>query len=85
MTSVTTVLNGLVEYGEAEAVLLNGRRALALGGRCADAAGRVGRAFAHARLKACRMILMEAARALNSRDICDYFQQKMPALLIRRQ
>ena len=27
MTSVTTVLNGLVEYGEAEAVLLNGRRA----------------------------------------------------------
>ncbi|PYX47075.1 MAG: hypothetical protein DMG79_14785, partial [Acidobacteria bacterium] len=27
MASVTTVLNRLVEYGEAQAVLLNGRRA----------------------------------------------------------
>jgi hypothetical protein len=35
--------------------------------------------------KACRMILMEAGRALNSRDICDYFQQKMPALLARHK
>jgi hypothetical protein len=35
--------------------------------------------------KACRMILMESGRALNSRDICDYFQQKMPALLARHK
>ncbi len=35
--------------------------------------------------KACRMILMEAGRALNSRDICDCFQQKMPALLARHK
>jgi hypothetical protein len=31
--------------------------------------------------KACRMILMEAGRAMSARDICDYFQQKMPSLL----
>ncbi len=30
--------------------------------------------------KACRMILMQAGRAMNARDICDYFQQKMPTL-----
>lgn len=35
--------------------------------------------------KACRMILMEAGRAMNARDICDYFQQKMPALLARHK
>jgi len=35
--------------------------------------------------KACRMILMEAGRAMNSRDICDYFQQKMPTLLARHK
>jgi hypothetical protein len=35
--------------------------------------------------KACRMILMEAGRALSARDICDYFQQKMPALLSRHK
>ena len=35
--------------------------------------------------KACRMILMEAGRALNSRDICDHFQQKLPALLARHK
>jgi hypothetical protein len=35
--------------------------------------------------KACRMILMESNRALNSRDICDYFQNKMPALLARHK
>jgi hypothetical protein len=31
--------------------------------------------------KACRMILMESGRAMSARDICDYFQQKMPSLL----
>jgi hypothetical protein len=35
--------------------------------------------------KACRMILMEAGRAMNARDICEYFQQKMPALLARHK
>jgi hypothetical protein len=35
--------------------------------------------------KACRMILMEAGRAMNARDICDYFQEKMPALLARHK
>jgi len=35
--------------------------------------------------KACRMILMESGRAMTSRDICDYFQQKLPALLARHK
>lgn len=35
--------------------------------------------------KACRMILMEAGHALNSRDICDYFQKKMPDMLARHK
>ena len=35
--------------------------------------------------KACRMILMEAGRPMNSRDICDYFQEKMPTLLARHK
>jgi hypothetical protein len=35
--------------------------------------------------KACRMILTQAGRAMNARDICDYFQQKMPALLARHK
>ncbi len=35
--------------------------------------------------KACRMILMEAGHPMNARDICDYFQQKMPALLARHK
>jgi len=35
--------------------------------------------------KACRMILMEAGRAMSARDICDYFQQRMPALLARHK
>ena len=35
--------------------------------------------------KACRMILMESGRAMNARDICDYFQQKMPSLLARHK
>lgn len=35
--------------------------------------------------KACRMILMEAGRPMNSRDICDHFQEKMPELLARHK
>jgi hypothetical protein len=35
--------------------------------------------------KACRMILMEAGRAMNARDICDHFQRKMPAMLARHK
>lgn len=35
--------------------------------------------------KACRMILMESGRAMSSRDICEYFQEKMPALLARHK
>ncbi len=35
--------------------------------------------------KACRMILMQSGRAMNARDICEYFQQKMPALLARHK
>ena len=35
--------------------------------------------------KACRMILMESDRAMNARDICEYFQQKMPAMLARHK
>jgi hypothetical protein len=35
--------------------------------------------------KACRVILMEAARPMSARDICDYFQQKMPSLLARHK
>ena len=35
--------------------------------------------------KACRMILMQTGRAMNARDICDYFEQKMPALLARHK
>jgi len=35
--------------------------------------------------KACRMILMEARRAMTARDLCDYFQDKMPELLARHK
>jgi len=35
--------------------------------------------------KACRMILMEAGRALSARDICLHFQQKMPDMLARHK
>src|SRR6201988_1991746 len=35
--------------------------------------------------KACRMILMQAGHAMNARDICDCFQEKMPALLARHK
>ncbi|HTS38647.1 MAG TPA: hypothetical protein VMH04_23440 [Candidatus Solibacter sp.] len=35
--------------------------------------------------KACRMILMEAGRALSAREICEHFQQKMPSMLARHK
>jgi len=35
--------------------------------------------------KACRMILMEAGRALSARDICEHFQQKIPSMLARHK
>lgn len=35
--------------------------------------------------KACRMILMESGRAMTARDICDYFQAKIPTLLARHK
>jgi len=35
--------------------------------------------------KACRMILMEAGRALTSRDLCEHFQERMPELLARHK
>lgn len=35
--------------------------------------------------KACRMILMESGRPMSARDICDYFQQKIPVLLARHK
>jgi len=35
--------------------------------------------------KACRMILMEAGRAMSARDVCDYFHQKMPSVLARHK
>jgi hypothetical protein len=35
--------------------------------------------------KACRMILMQAGRAMNARDMCDYFHQELPDLLARHK
>jgi chorismate mutase len=35
--------------------------------------------------KACRMILMDANRALSSRDVCDRIQQRMPSILERHK
>ena len=35
--------------------------------------------------KACRMILMEANRALSAREVCDRIQQKTPPLLARHK
>jgi hypothetical protein len=35
--------------------------------------------------KACRMILMEAGHAMSAREICDYFHEKMPAMLARHK
>lgn len=35
--------------------------------------------------KACRMILMESGRALSARDICEYFEQKLPTMLARHK
>ncbi len=35
--------------------------------------------------KACRMILMDADRALSARDVCDRIQQKAPPMLARHK
>jgi hypothetical protein len=35
--------------------------------------------------KACRMILMEAGRALSARDVCEQIQEKMPPILARHK
>jgi hypothetical protein len=35
--------------------------------------------------KACRMILMEANRALSARDVCDRIQKRMPTMLERHK
>src|SRR5271166_5560331 len=35
--------------------------------------------------KACRMILMDANRALSARDVCDRIQEKMPPMLERHK
>ena len=35
--------------------------------------------------KACRMILMEAGRALSARDVCEQIQVKMPPMLARHK
>jgi len=35
--------------------------------------------------KACRMVLMDANRALSARDVCDRIQQKMPPMLERHK
>jgi hypothetical protein len=35
--------------------------------------------------KACRMILMEAGRALSARDVCDEIRKKMPLVLDRHK
>jgi hypothetical protein len=35
--------------------------------------------------KACRMILMEASRALSAREVCDRIQEKMPPMLERHK
>src|SRR5260370_31791243 len=35
--------------------------------------------------KACRMILMEAGRAMSARDVCDQIGQKMPPMLARHK
>jgi hypothetical protein len=35
--------------------------------------------------KACRMILMEANRALSARDVCDRIQERAPAMLSRHK
>ena len=35
--------------------------------------------------KACRMILMEAGRALSARDVCDQIRQRIPPMLARHK
>jgi hypothetical protein len=35
--------------------------------------------------KACRMVLMEAARPLAAREMCEHLQQKVPSMLLRHK
>src|SRR5271166_3531835 len=35
--------------------------------------------------KACRMVLMEARRALSVREVCEQMQQRLPAVLLRHK
>jgi hypothetical protein len=35
--------------------------------------------------KACRMVLMEAAKPLGAREVCDQIQQRMPPILVRHK
>lgn len=35
--------------------------------------------------KACRMILMEAGRAMSARDVCEQIQERMPPMLARHK
>jgi hypothetical protein len=35
--------------------------------------------------KACRMILMEAGRAMSARDVCEHIREKMPPMLARHK
>jgi chorismate mutase len=35
--------------------------------------------------KACRMMLMEAGRAMSARDICEYFEKNLPSMLARHK
>lgn len=35
--------------------------------------------------KACRMMLMESGRAMSAREICDYFDKKLPTMLARHK
>src|SRR6266699_1987586 len=35
--------------------------------------------------KACRMVLMESAKPLGAREVCDQIQQRMPPILVRHK
>ena len=35
--------------------------------------------------KACRMVLMEAGRALGAREVCDMIQQRIPGVMLRHK
>ena len=35
--------------------------------------------------KACRMVLMEAARPLGAREVCEHIQQRIPPVLLRHK